>query len=84
MFGAGSGDVAAEDGAEHYICGTFILQTKRENIHYATSHGKLGGDEAVAGESTGGYGSRSTALAHLHMAEFVAPKLRAILPSAFL
>jgi hypothetical protein len=54
------------------------LQKVVPNLHYTSSLGKLGDDNAVAGESTGGMGVHPTALAHLHMAEFVAQKLHAI------
>jgi hypothetical protein len=45
------------------------------NLYYATSAGKLGSDLAVAAESTGGMGVHPTALAHLHIAQFVAATL---------
>ena len=70
---------ANEDGlcsAQH--AAVTKLQATVPNLHYATSAGKLGNDPAVAGESTGGMGVHPTALAHLHMAEFVAGKLRTI------
>ena len=49
------------------------------NLHYVPRKGKLGADQAIAGESTGGMGVHPSSLAHLHMAEFVAAKLRPIL-----
>ena len=77
---------AGQDGlctAQH--AAVTSLQKTVPNLYYASSHGKLGDDKAVAGESTGGMGVHPTALAHLHMAEFVAAKLRAISkPSASL
>ena len=48
------------------------------NLHYASAAGKLGVDGDVAQDSTGGIGVHPTQLAHLHMAEFVATKLKAI------
>ena len=49
------------------------------NLHYVEGKGKLGSDPAVVQESTGGMGVHPSSLAHLHMAKFVADKLRDIL-----
>eukprot|EP01052_Picozoa_sp_SAG31_P058917 SAG31_NODE_18269_length_641_cov_1.828413_2_plen_62_part_00 len=54
------------------------LQARFPNLHYASAKGKLGGDPDVAQDSTGGIGVHPTQLAHLHMAEFVAGRLRAL------
>ena len=54
------------------------LQARFHNLHYASAQGKLGDDPDVAQDSTGGIGVHPTQLAHLHMAEFVAEKLRAL------
>jgi hypothetical protein len=55
------------------------LQARFPNLHYSAAEGKLGGDVDVAQDSTGGVGVHPTQLAHLHMAEFVAEKLKALL-----
>ena len=54
------------------------LQSNVPNLHYASSTGKLGPDDSVARESTGGIGVHPTQLAHFHMAQFAAQKLRAL------
>jgi hypothetical protein len=54
------------------------LQSEVPNLHYASSAGKLGPDDSVARESTGGIGVHPTQLAHFHMAQFAAQKLRAL------
>ena len=54
------------------------LQSEVPNLHYAGSSGKLGPDADVASESTGGIGVHPSQLAHLHMAQFAADKLRAL------
>ena len=48
-------------------------------LHYITGEGKLGPDLAVASESCGGIGVHPTTLAHLHIAEFLAARLKLIL-----
>jgi len=62
------------------------LQDLVPGLHYIDSDGKLGNDPEVADESTGGMGVHPSSLAHLHMADFVATRLRRILslPSASL
>ena len=54
------------------------LQSKFPNLHYVPAAGKLGADADVVQDSTGGIGVHPTQLAHLHMAQFVAAKLRAL------
>ena len=63
---------------------TRLAKATSGNLHYVTRRGKLLGDPAnpanpaIIGESTGGMGVHPSALAHLHIAEFVAAKLRSI------
>ena len=54
------------------------LQPRFPNLHYASARGKLGNDPDVTQDSTGGIGVHPTQLAHLHMAEYVVEKLRAL------
>ena len=56
-----------------------IIQSGDTNLHYVEGEGKLGDDPVVVQESTGGIGVHPSSLAHLHMAQFVADKIRHIL-----
>jgi hypothetical protein len=73
----------AEICTAQYSAVTQLAKGSTNNLHYVTRHGKLLGDPAInpvnpaiMGESTGGMGVHPSSLAHLHMAEYVAAKLR--------
>ena len=68
---------AAQQAAVAKLSGDGML-----GLHYIRGEGKLGPDAAAASESTGGMGVHPTSLAHLHIAEFLAEKLRPILQQA--